>query len=211
VITTGRFSTTTTCPFSQNTWSASTDGKNSNGFDPCQHRHFLTPIQSTPEFIPSSTRRLVSSSPILFARDQSFHTLPDCNDHFSPRKSWILMDRAVTYTTSREKLKNINHCRLYLQAETLLDICTAQGDCLHPIVLDLFAAVPISRPHKYFTVQAKPRPRPWMQFTAFLRTCFCGNARSVKLSYHLGKWFPAHFTRRWNAYYHPVNKQFWIP
>jgi hypothetical protein len=44
----------------------------------------------------------------------------------------ILMDKATAYTTNKEKLKNINHCQLYLQAEPLADICTAQGDRFHP-------------------------------------------------------------------------------
>jgi hypothetical protein len=121
------------------------------------------------------------------------------------------MDRATAYTSNREKLKNINHCRLYLQAETLADICTAQGDRLHPVVLDHFLARPISRSSKYFPIQAKPGHRQWIHFTAFLRSSFCGNCRSVTLVTHLGKWFKAHICRQWNAYYHPENKQIWIP
>jgi hypothetical protein len=123
----------------------------------------------------------------------------------------ILMDRAVAYTTTTEKLRNINHCRLFLQAETLSDLCTAQGDRLHPLILDQFSAQPLSRSTKFFPIQSKPGIRQWMHFTAFLRKTFCGNSRSHALSSHLGRWYPDHFCRRWNAYYHPVNKQIWIP
>jgi hypothetical protein len=126
-------------------------------------------------------------------------------------KDQILMDRAILYTRNVEQLKNINHCRLFLQAETLSDICTAIGDRLHPIVLDHFMAQPVSRSTKYFPIQAKPGHRPWMQFTAFLRSSFCGNSRAVELSNHLGRWLRSHTARRWNAYYHPENKQIWIP
>jgi hypothetical protein len=50
-----------------------------------------------------------------------------------------------------------------------------------------------------------------MHFTAFIRFSFCGNCRSITLLNHLGKWFHAHKCRQWNAYYHPDNKQIWIP
>jgi hypothetical protein len=131
--------------------------------------------------------------------------------HLRRQRDQILMDRAVIYTQNREILKNINQCRLYLQAETLSDVCTAQGDRLHPLILDHFSAVPLSRPNKFFPIQAKPGHRPWIHFTAFLRTCFCGNPRANQLSNHLGRWTIHHKLRTWNAYYHPANKQVWIP
>jgi hypothetical protein len=123
----------------------------------------------------------------------------------------ILMDHAITLSTTTEKLRNINHCRLFLQAETLSDLCTAQGDRLHPLILSHFSARPLSRPTKFFPIQAKPGLRQWMHFTAFVRKAFCGNSRSFELSSHLGNWYPGHTCRQWNAYYHPENKQIWIP
>ena len=123
-------------------------------------------------------------------------------------KDCILMDDLLANEFKDGAVTKINLCRLYLQVESLAEICDPSGNC----ILDSAwkGDRPISKSKFLWPRQAKPHEPSWLLWRRFLRLAYLNhdkqtaNSRSsdLRLEQPLGPWIgDRHLkARRWRTY-----------
>ena len=112
----------------------------------------------------------------------------------------ILMDAAVRSGLTDDEIKKINRCWIFLRAECLSDICTADGSSILDGAIDCSENTRISATDFW---PRQPRPgkqnrKAWSNF--ILGMCVDGTTR---LRNSLGRWTRSPSRQQWNAYYDP--------
>jgi hypothetical protein len=115
-----------------------------------------------------------------------------------------LMQDALGWTQQPQLLTDINNCRLYLRAETLADITTADGtELVHDLVYNERGPETMGSTH-YRTPLLWPRqPRPgiraWKRWRKFLQVTYSYSTRTLRQP--LGAWQQPHHHRQWTVQY----------
>jgi hypothetical protein len=96
----------------------------------------------------------------------------------------------------------VNNCRLFLQVETLSELCELDGKTLAAISFGKGPRRCLSTSNYLWPKQGIPGKKQWQKFDNFIRMTYCRTKDSNVLRRPLGDWFPEKFKRRnWSAYY----------
>ena len=120
----------------------------------------------------------------------------------------ILMEDVGTspYLSETDKVE-VNYCRLFLQVETLSEICTVEGKTLATQCMDQTDRTCPSTSNSLWPKQGLPGKKQWKTFDNFIRKTYCRTQDSDTLRKALGKWYPHKFLRRnWSTYYNAEHK-----
>ena len=111
-----------------------------------------------------------------------------------------LMDSIVQNPSfSPSQVRQVNYCRLYLQAHTLSDITLATGKHLDPAAMQGQRSLLSSHTKHHHFNQARPSDTSWEQWK---RACLLWGTPDGKLHQPLGSWLlePDQLRHRWSAY-----------
>jgi hypothetical protein len=114
---------------------------------------------------------------------------------------WHIMDAILqSGQFSDQEIRQLNYCRLYLQAVTLSDITNARGTCLDLFMLQGRRHTAMSLTKWHLVNQQRPPARAW---TLWRRANGLWSHPDGTLKQPLGAWQfpPQHLRRHWPAYY----------
>jgi hypothetical protein len=147
-------------------------------------------IKYTREFLKQSNSRL-------------HYTFPTMMEKLRLNDRIIMEDVKRSPFLSATDKEEVNFCRLYLNAETLSDICTIEGLDLNKECFNAQNPNMECTSQTLWPKQGKPGQEQWNKFRAFARKTYCVDQYSFKLRMRLGKWITQGKTRNWNCYYNP--------
>ena len=140
--------------------------------------------------------------------DASIHIPTTVLPRLLPVDDCILMDDLLCNDYKPSAVKKINLCRLFLQVESLAEICDPTGNCILDSVWQ--GERPYSKRKLLWPRQARPHEASGQIWRHFLRLAYLhpdkqtANSRSIdlRLEQSLGPWIgDMHFqVRRWRTY-----------
>jgi hypothetical protein len=101
------------------------------------------------------------------------------------KNDFFLMDAACSMNLSDKKICMINRCRIFLRAETILDVASYSGKEIDPDALDCNESAKIISP-SLWPHQPRPGPKHRKIWNSFLKN-FC-HIGTIKLENPLGVW-----------------------
>jgi hypothetical protein len=119
----------------------------------------------------------------------------------------------ILQATSIEQGRNIHRCREYLQATTIADIATAEGNMITDLPLGSFknpANFQRISKHKW-PRQPRPGPKAWTAWRTALQRYLSKDKKTRYCRHTLGRWTvtPQQSRQPWNHYYdHTTGRKF---
>ena len=108
---------------------------------------------------------------------------------------------------SPQEKDQVNFCRLYIQAETLADLCNIEGTEINENCFNSQNTHMGGVGKTLWTKQAKPGHDQWTIFKSFIRKTFCRTQHTNQLKVKLRRWNNNGHDRLWNCYYDNIDNE----